>query len=222
MLCRTLCGGANVIDKIDCKNKIANDANKYLIALLSHVQQKRPLLEGVSKELYDEVKGAYKRGDTSMYADWYVGNIGFLASFNGKWFDGGFAKIVYEKTKNGLRLRDYYREAKDNLLNQSDDLFGIVFLNKDYRDLELPSKSLVYCDPPYRHTTKYANSKGFDHEKFWDWVRANTTNDRVIIVSELDAPKDFTTIWEQEVVRSLNPNKQQRATEKLFVYQGNK
>lgn len=214
--------GANVIDKIDCKNKIANDANKYLIALLSHVQQKRPLLEGVSRELYSEVKGAYKRGDTSMYADWYVGNIGFLASFNGKWFDGGFAKIVYEKTKNGLRLRDYYREGRDNLLNQSDDLFGIVFLNKDYRDLELPSKSLVYCDPPYRHTTKYANSKGFDHEEFWEWVRTNTTNDRVIIVSELDAPKDFTTIWEQEVVRSLNPNKQQRATEKLFIYQSSK
>ena len=32
-------GGANVIDKIRCKQKIGSDANKYLIALLSHVQR---------------------------------------------------------------------------------------------------------------------------------------------------------------------------------------
>lgn len=26
-----------------------------------------------------------------------MGNIGFLASYNGRWFDGGYAKSGYEK-----------------------------------------------------------------------------------------------------------------------------
>ena len=31
------CGGCNVIDKIKCEHRIANDLNPYLIALLKHV-----------------------------------------------------------------------------------------------------------------------------------------------------------------------------------------
>ena len=73
------CGGANVIDKIKCKNRIASDINPYLVALLKRVQNKENLYEEVSKELYDTVRTSFNNKDNA-YADWEYGNIGFLAS----------------------------------------------------------------------------------------------------------------------------------------------
>ena len=108
-------GGANVIDKINCKNKIGNDLNKYLIGLLNYVSNDGELLQEVSRELYSEVRSNYLK-ENNNYEDWYVGNIGFLASYNGRWFDGGYAKPGYEKTKTGTRYRDYYKEGLNNLL----------------------------------------------------------------------------------------------------------
>lgn len=32
------CGGCNIVDKIKCERKIANDLNEYLIALFQHLQ----------------------------------------------------------------------------------------------------------------------------------------------------------------------------------------
>lgn len=77
-------GGANVIDKIKCNKKIGSDKNKYLIALLQRVQAGEPLYEFVSKELYDKARTAFNNGDTSEFEDWEIGNIGFIASFNGR------------------------------------------------------------------------------------------------------------------------------------------
>ena len=98
-------GGANIIDKIDCFKKIGSDLNKYLIALLKHVAEGGELYETVDKALYDKARTAFNNGDTSEFEDWQVGNIGFIASYNGRWFDGGYAKAGYEKTKNGERYR---------------------------------------------------------------------------------------------------------------------
>ena len=88
-------GGANLIDKISCNNKVGSDKNKYLIALLKHVQDDLPLYENVSKELYDDARNAFNSGNASLFEDWQIGNIGFLASYNGRWFDGGYAKSGY-------------------------------------------------------------------------------------------------------------------------------
>ena len=118
-------GGANVIDKIKCTEKFGFDSNKYLIALLKHVKEKKPLYNEVSKELYDKARNAFNMGITSEFEDWELGNIGFLASYNGRWFDGGYAKPGYEKTKNGSRFRDYYQESKSNLLTQAPNLTDI-------------------------------------------------------------------------------------------------
>ena len=87
-------GGMNVVDKIKAPFRIASDKNRYLIALFQHLQYGGELLPEVSKELYSEVRANYK---TKEYEDWYVGNIGFLASYNGRWFDGGYAKPGYER-----------------------------------------------------------------------------------------------------------------------------
>lgn len=77
-------GGANVIDKVQCKEKYGFDKNKYLIALLKRVQSGEKLYEEVPKELYDKARTAFNNGDTSEFEDWEIGNIGFIASFNGR------------------------------------------------------------------------------------------------------------------------------------------
>lgn len=76
-------GGANIIDKIKCDIRIGIDINPYLTALLKRVQNGESLYEEVSKELYDNVRASYNNKD-NKYADWEYGNVGFLASYNGR------------------------------------------------------------------------------------------------------------------------------------------
>ena len=214
-------GGANVIDKIKHPNKFGSDKNKYLIALLKHVQSGGQLYDSVSKDLYDKARTAFNNGDTSEFEDWEVGNIGFIASFNGRWFDGGYAKSGYEKSKNGLRFRDYYREAKDNLMNQAPNLKGIEFRDCDYKRIIDPCGCVFYCDPPYANTKQYKNAANFDYDEFWQTMRDWSKNN-IVIISEQNAPDDFEVIWEQPVSRSIKAADKSVSIEKLFKYKGGK
>ena len=213
-------GGANVIDKIKCDYRYGFDKNKYLIALLQRVQNNLPLYEDVSKDLYDKARTSFNNSDTSNFEDWEIGNIGFIASFNGRWFDGGYAKTGYENTKNGQRLRNYYQEAKNNILSQANALKDIVFRSCDYKesvDLAIDSNTVIYCDPPYAGTKQYANAINFSYDDFWQTMR-EWSKKNIVIVSEQNAPDDFKCIWEQEVSRSIKANDKSKSTEKLFVY----
>lgn len=212
-------GGANVIDKIKCETKIGSDKNKYLIALLQRVQENEPLYTSVSKELYDAARTAFNNGDNTKFFDWEMGNIGFLASYNGRWFDGGYAKSGYEKTKNGERFRDYYREAKDNLLAQAPNLNNVKFSCKDYTYYnEVNLKGFViYVDPPYQNTKQYANATKFDYNEFWQTMR-DWSNNNIVLISEESAPEDFECIWKQEVSRSIKASDKSKSIEKLFKY----
>lgn len=211
-------GGANIIDKIKCENRIGSDLNKYLIALLNRAKDKQPLYDEVSKELYDKARTAFYNNDNSQFEDWQIGCIGFLASYNGRGFSGGYAKPGYEKTKNGERYRDYYQEAKRNILAQADSLQGISMFPADYRELYNTynfKNMVVYCDLPYKNTKQYENSHNFDYNEFWNTMREWSRNNTVLI-SELEALDDFTCIWEQEVSRSIKSTDKSKATEKLF------
>ena len=206
-------GGANVIDKIKCNKKIGSDLNPYLIALLKRVQNGEPLYEEVSKELYDKVRTSYNNND-NKYADWEYGNVGFLASYNGRFFDGGYGKSVYENLKNGkIRYRDYYRESKDNILSQN--LSNIEFNVMNYREYNL-TNALIYCDPPYQNTKKFSNSVEFNFNEFWNIIRKWSENN-IVLVSELNAPNDFECIWEKSVSRSIKSKDKSVVTEKLFT-----
>ena len=212
-------GGANVIDKINCKERYGYDKNKYLIALLKRVQFEKPLLESVTRELYSDVRSTHKQ-PTCKYEDWEVGNIGFLASYNGRWFDGGYAKSGYEKTKNGERFRDYYQEAKNNILSQAESIKNVNFQTCDYLEtIELPYDSgmVIYCDPPYAGTKQYANATYFDYDKFWNTMR-EWSKHNIVLISEQNAPDDFTCIWEQEVSRSIKATDKSKSVEKLFIH----
>jgi DNA adenine methylase len=141
-----------------------------------------------------------------------TGFIGFGCSYSGKWFGG------YAHNKTG---RNYAREAKESLLRDMSTLMDAEILCKDYREVELPEGCVIYADPPYNNTTGYNNEK-FDSEAFWDYAR-RTSQDHLMFISEQVAPDDFIPIWERQVTRTVDINKQNyfKATEKLFIHKCN-
>ena len=206
-------GGANIIDKIKCKNKYASDNNEYLIELYNNLDKINDIPDFITKAHYSEVRDCFnKKLDT--YPKWYIGAIGFLASYNGRFFDGGYAGIVHTKVGKN---RNYFDEAKRNLIKQIPNLIDINFNFMDYGNCNDISNYVIYCDPPYQGTTKYNTSKNFNTNTFWDWVRDKSKNN-IVIVSELKAPNDFECIWEQEVTRTVDNTKRINSIEKLFVY----
>ena len=226
-------GGANVIDKIKCPLRMGCDLNKYVIALFGHLQNGGELYENVSRELYNEAREDWKN-QSGKFKDWELGNIGFLASYKGRFFDGGYAKSVYEKTKNGLRYRDYYQENKSNILKQVSNkgLDNILFCNSDYRKTVLLTliqfanresiKVVMYCDPPYQNSKEYNISKDFDYDEFWSLlILANVLDNITVFVSEQTIPDEykdkFECVWQQEVRRTIKAVEKKKATEKLFL-----
>ena len=136
------------------------------------------------------------------------GFIGFGCSFGGKWWGG------YARQTKGL---NYALTAKRSVSKKMKGLLTATFINKDYKNVEIPDNSLVYCDPPYKGTTDYSNSKEFSHEEFWDYVRGLSKNN-LVFVSELNAPEDFEAVWEKDFTRNLDASVVFKSIEKLFVH----
>lgn len=208
------CGGCNVIDKIQCETKIASDNNKYLIEMFKNINQIKKLPEFVTKEHYSDVRDCYNKR-LNTYPDWYVGAVGFLASYNGKFFNGGYAGVAH--TKNGIE-RNYYDEAKRNLLEQTQRLKDIQFQWGDYEDLYSDKADcLIYCDIPYKGTQQYEPCKNFDYERFWNWAK-KMSEKNIVLVSEYEAPSEWECIWKQEIKRTIANTKIVLAIEKIFEF----
>jgi len=205
-------GGANIIDKVQCKNKIGADLNEYLIALFNNKENVRSL-PYITRELYNKVRKAYHNKDHSKYPEWFIGAAGFLASNNGRFFDGGYSGIRIEK--NG-KMRDYYLEHKDNFMKQLNNLNGIKFLYGSYEETcSHFENAVIYCDPPYKGVKKYTTGD-FDYDKFWNWCR-KMAKKNIVIVSEMTGPDDIKIIWEKEITRNVKYDKSMLVTEKLFL-----
>lgn len=213
-------GGANIIDKIKCKHKYGSDNHKYLIALLKNLNRLNELPEFITREHYSDVRNCYNN-NLNIYESWYIGAIGFLSSYNGRFFDGGYAGVV--NTKIG-KERNYYKESYNNLLSQSCNLKDVTFKCCDFRDIKPIKNYVVYCDIPYKNTKQYSTSKDFPYEEFYDWCKKMSKNN-IVLISEYNMPKEFECIWEKETKTSMdnnrksNDNKNNR-TEKLFIYKG--
>lgn len=206
------CGGCNVIDHIHAARRFASDKQKYLIALYQNLHRLNELPDFVTKEHYNAVRTCFNQ-KSHNYEDWYIGAIGFLASYNGRFFDGGYAGVVRTKANTE---RNYYTEARRNLEAQVCNLQGISFACLDYQEVKKISGYVIYCDPPYKGVKQYGVNKDFDHDAFWDWVRDKSQNN-IVLVSEHYAPDDFRCIWEQEITRTIDNAKRVKAVEKIFI-----
>lgn len=195
-------GGANMIDKIDFENKIGSDINEYLIELLIKVRDNvEDLPSDISEELYNKVKDN-KEG----YSKWFVGCVGFCATFGAKWF-GGYAR----DKKTG---RNIPKEGLNNLIKQAPSLKNIDFRHGGYEQYKNVKNAVIYCDIPYQGTTKYKD--GFDHEKFFNFVK-RLDKSNTILVSEYNiTDDDFEKIWEKEVKVNIDKKNITTKNEKLY------
>lgn len=199
-------GGANMIDKINFNNKIGSDLNKYVIELLKVAQNNAELIPNeIDEEEYNKVKN-----NKESFEEWYVGLVGFCATFGAKWF-GGYAR----DRKTGRNIPE---EGIKNLKKQAPNLKNITFKTCGYEAYKDIKNAVIYCDIPYSGTTKYKDS--FDRERFINFL-LELDESNVVLVSEYNMPEDnFTKIWEKEVKVSISQTK--KTTEKLFILDKNK
>lgn len=216
-------GGANIVSEVD-GDRIANDKNKYLIAMFKGLQENRNRPYEITKDLYNVARDVYNGKENQFnhlmeMDDFMIGWIGWMGSANGRFFDGGYSGK--SNTKIGT-VRDYIKEAISNIEKQIPKLNGIDFYDLDYKELVIPDNSIIYCDIPYENTKQYSTSKGFNHLEFWDYARKLSTEGHSVFVSEYNAPSDFRCIWQKEAKSSLSANGQiggnKCSTEKLFEY----
>jgi DNA adenine methylase len=203
-----------MLDKVD-GNRIAGDNNKYLIALWKGLQEDLERPYKIEKPFYDHCRDIFNGKKTDpQITDFILGWVGFLASFNGRFFEGGYSKEV-----GG---RDYIREKINNIEKQIPKIKNVDFYNCDYFELEIPDKSIIYCDIPYKDTKQYSTSKNFNHKDFYIWVESMVDLGHKVFISEYQAPDDYISIWEKEVTNSLHTTNTHKPTEKLFVHKKQK
>lgn len=201
-------GGANVIDKVQCNNRVGYDSNYYLIAFLNKLKTdwKLPYL---SKEQYEDIKANKKD-----YSDYLVGYAGIAASYCGKWFDSYAGK--YTRPDRNNYVEDYMQQSINAINRQRKKLLDVEFYHADYSQITIPYNSVIYCDPPYANLNHY--QQDFDSDKFWDWVR-DLSQYHKIYVSEYSAPDDFVCVWEQSLTSYLSATSNKKTSiEKLWSY----
>lgn len=200
-----------MIDKIKCDKRVGNDIHKELIAMFREIQNGWQIPLHISEEEYNSV-----RDNKSEYPDYYVGLVGFNATFGSKYF-GGYAR-GFKADK--VTPRDIPNEALRNLSEQIPKIMDVEFLCGDYKSNEYADLkgAVIYCDPPYQGTTKYATDS-FDYDAFWNWCR-KISKDNYVFISEYNAPDDFECIWSKGVTTSLKVHEHENRTEKLFTYKG--
>ena len=204
-------GGANIIDKIKCEKKIGTDINRYLIALLIKARDNPEALPTlVTEKEYKSVKSNFDN-----YEDWYVGFVGFNCSFGSKWF-GGYAR---GKNSKGVS-RNYAQESYNNMGKQSPNLKGIEFNVSSFGDIGEPEGAIIYCDPPYKDTTKYGSGE-FPYEEYYKWCK-KMSEKNIVLCSEYSMPSEFECIWEKETIVNFDSQRKNRGgdnsrTEKLFI-----
>jgi DNA adenine methylase len=201
-------GGANVIDKVT-GSRIGADIHPHLIAMWQAVSEGWVPPERVTEADYQNAK-------SRKFVDAYTGYVGFALSFGGKWFGG------YRRDKVGIdrATNEEFQSAqsKRSAEKQFAKLHGVVFVLSAYDQLPIPPNSIIYCDPPYAGTTKYAAGR-FDHVYFWQWCRDKVAEGHRVFVSEYNAPDDWVCVWEKPVCSSLTADTgAKRNVERLFVH----
>lgn len=202
-------GGGNVIDKIKCDRRIGYDADKYVVATLSALRDGWIPPYEVSKEEYVDIKN-----NKDNYDDCLVGYIGYELSFGAKWFGG------YVKRDNLKHRGDIY--SYKSCMKQAPNLTGVEFIHRRFQDLDIDSIKgcVIYCDPPYKGTTKY-KTEDFPYNEYYEWVR-ELSKDNIVLCSEYNMSDDFECIWKKNTIAGFDSNRKANdskniRTEKLFV-----
>jgi DNA adenine methylase len=186
------CGSCNVISKIDDKReRVANDLHYELISLHNAVKGGQSLPTEITEDTYKDMRN----DNNTKYPAWLRGFAGFGCAFSGDWFKG------YAKCNRG---DDYCGQARNSLMKKHSTMTDVSFNQGVYADCTLPESSLVYCDIPYKNTTKYSTG-AFNHEEFYDWAVKTQEEGHTILVSEYEhnVPEGWEVVWRHESKKDI-------------------
>lgn len=154
---------------------VASDLHKDLILLWQALQSGWVPPDALSFDEYQELRQA----DPSALRAF----AGYGLSYGGKWF-GGYAR-EYRPSD------DYCGAARRGLLHKIASAAHVDFRHCDYREWHPNEKVLIYCDPPYRGTTRSsATRESFDTSAFWACMRKWASHGATVFVSEYGAPDE--------------------------------
>lgn len=198
-------GAGSIFVDIQAAYKIGSDQHEDLIMMWQAlINGWKPPMQ-ISEEEYKEIRASQPSA--------LRGFVGFACSFAGKWF-GGYARGDHTN----------YTSCGANSLNKKTQKIAggnVEFVRASYEWITpyIMPGDVVYCDPPYAKTTKY--SIAFDSDLFWEWVRANSKR-ATILVSEYNAPEDFTCVLEIATKTDLRSkeNKVHERLERVFMHNG--
>lgn len=180
------CGSCNIVSRIDSgRKRYANDLHPELIALHEHVQAGGELPTTITEDEYYEAKL-----DVSAPA-WLKAFVGFGSSFGAKWWRG-YARAISTN-------RNFADEAARGLKAKHTKLSDVEFTNYHYMQKYVEPLSFVYCDIPYKDTTKYSTGD-FDHEEFYEWAENRVKEGCDVYVSEYshNVPEGWLVVWQKE------------------------
>ncbi len=171
-------GGASVFSRVAADAKAGSDGNHWLMIMWRMVQMGWLPPNTLSETEYAKLKSEKPADPLTAFA-------GFGCSFGGKWF-GGYARNSAGK--------NYAAIAKRSIAKKAMGFGSAVFFEGDYRDMQIASGAVIYCDPPYANTTDGYATEAFNSDDFWKWVRKMEDRGHPTFVSEYTAPDDFISV----------------------------
>ena len=192
----------------------ATDGNEDIIMLWNAVKDKTFEEPFMTKELYRDLKKTIAPSALKAYA-------GFACSFLGTWFGSYIEEDDHKRYQSVMKNHSQIQNAQ--------------FDSKCYQELEskvAAGNYFIYCDPPYKNTTcafgpikdTKKNTK-FDSEEFWIIMERWRSYGNVVVVSEFNAPANWTCVWSKIRSKKVNNSKTKSKSptdnkvfeEKLFV-----
>lgn len=161
-------------------DRIGYDACPYIIAVYqAAIDGWQPPSE-VPEDMYNAIAR-----DVDAYPPHVVGFVMYGCSYGGKW-RGGYARDPSGRNYAAMSIRSILRKAAM--------LDGVQLHHGDYRSINVPPNSLIYCDPPYAGRTAYKSD--FDTGEFADWCVSMRAAGHIVAVSEYTPlPVRCTEIW---------------------------
>ena len=215
------CGALGVFVHMtsEFEDSVASDYHPDLIRLWKEVKSGNFVPPtSMTEEKYLELKHTTKVSAMKAF-------VGFGLAFGGRYF-GSYAP----KYKNGKK-ENFLREASNSINKIRRHILNAKFHTKSY-DKWKPVNKVIYCDPPYRNSKypiKYRTGAKkydeFDNDAFWETMR-EWSKENYVFISEINAPDDFTCIFEKSSHRCVAQSTSTRfknesishTTEKLYIH----
>ena len=133
-----------------------------------------------------------------------------------------YLDLIYRRKKLRYQLEHLERLERLHKFENLKSINNLIFINLDYREVEIKPNSLIYCDIPYKNT--YDKKKGlvcnydyikFDYNAFYNW--AHDQREPVFISEyEIQDPR-FHLVKEINIRTTIYSTKKNiQTTEKLY------